>query len=82
LEDRRNAGESSCNFGDGTDQRVQSLVFMMMIKKYVKRYALTVLLHNTKKCLMKLIPRSFQEFSQNFIQYYRYCVLTEKAVET
>jgi len=22
LEDRRNVGESSCNFGDGTDQRV------------------------------------------------------------
>jgi len=28
LEDRRNVGESSCNFGDGTDQRVQSLMFM------------------------------------------------------
>jgi len=23
--------ESSCNFGDGTDQRVQSLLFMMMM---------------------------------------------------
>jgi len=31
LEDRRDAGESSCNFGDGTDQRVQSLMFMMMM---------------------------------------------------
>jgi len=31
LEDRRNVGQSSCNFGDGTDQRVQSLMFMMMI---------------------------------------------------
>ena len=30
-EDRRNVGESSCNFGDGTDQRVQSLMFMMMM---------------------------------------------------
>jgi len=30
LEDRRNVGESSCNSGDGTDQRVQSLMFMMM----------------------------------------------------
>ena len=36
LEDRRNVGESSCNFGDGTDQRVQSLMFMMMmILRYV-----------------------------------------------
>ena len=31
LEDRRNVGESSCNFGDGTDQRVQSLMFMIMM---------------------------------------------------
>ena len=31
LEDRRNVGENSCNSGDGTDQRVQSLIFMMMI---------------------------------------------------
>jgi len=31
LEDRRNVGESSCNFGDGTDQRVQSLIVMMMM---------------------------------------------------
>jgi len=31
LEDRRNVEESSCNFGDGTDQRVQSLMFMMMM---------------------------------------------------
>jgi len=31
LEDRRNVGESSCDSGDGTDQRVQSLMFMMMM---------------------------------------------------
>jgi len=31
LKERRNVGESSCNFGDGTDQRVQSLRFMMMM---------------------------------------------------
>jgi len=31
LEDRRNVGVSSCNSGDGTDQRVQSLMFMMMM---------------------------------------------------
>jgi len=30
LEDRRN-GESSCNFGDETDQRVKSLMFMMLM---------------------------------------------------
>ena len=31
LEDRRSVGASSCNSGDGTDQRVQSLMFMMII---------------------------------------------------
>ena len=31
LEDRRNVGESSCKFGDGIDQRAQSLMFMMMM---------------------------------------------------
>ena len=31
LEDRRSVGASSCNCGDGTDQRVQSLIFMMMM---------------------------------------------------
>ena len=31
LEDRRSVGASSCNSGDGTDQRVQPLMFMMMM---------------------------------------------------
>ena len=31
MEDRRNVGENSCNFGDGTDQRVQSFTFFMMM---------------------------------------------------
>jgi len=35
LEDRRNVGESSCNFGDGTDQRVQSLMFMIKFFLFV-----------------------------------------------
>ena len=35
LEDRRNVGESNCKFGDGRDQRVQSLMFMMMMIYFV-----------------------------------------------
>jgi hypothetical protein len=36
LEDPRNVGENSCNPGDGTVQRVQSLMFMMMMMmKYI-----------------------------------------------
>jgi len=31
LEDRRSVGASSCNSGDGTDQRIQSLMFMRMM---------------------------------------------------
>jgi len=31
LEDRRSIGAGSCNSGDGTDQRVQYLMFMMMM---------------------------------------------------
>ena len=38
LEDRRNAGVSSCNSEDGTDQRVQSLMFMMMILSEPSRW--------------------------------------------
>ena len=38
LEDRRNVGESSCNFGDGTDQRVQFLTFMIMMMMMMMIY--------------------------------------------
>jgi len=43
LEDRGSVGASSCNCGDGTDQRVQSLMFMMMMmmmmtKLQIKEY--------------------------------------------
>jgi len=31
LENRRNVGGSSCNSGEGTDQRVQSLMFIIII---------------------------------------------------
>jgi hypothetical protein len=40
LENRRNFGESSCNFRDGTDQKVQSLMFVMMMitgKKHLEK---------------------------------------------
>ena len=33
LDDLKNVGESSYNPGDGTDQRVQSLVFMIMMNQ-------------------------------------------------
>jgi hypothetical protein len=33
LEDRKNVGKSSCNSGDRTDQRVKSLIFMMILNQ-------------------------------------------------
>ena len=43
LEDRRNVGKRSCNFGDGTGQRVQYLTFMMMMMNvlYVTSFRFT-----------------------------------------
>ena len=43
LEDRRSVGASSCNFGDGTDQRVQSLMFMM------------TMMYNPWKCILVIL---------------------------
>jgi len=40
LEDQRYVGWRSCNSGDGTDQRVQSLMFMMMIMLLLARVQL------------------------------------------
>ena len=41
MEDRRSVGASSCNCGDGTDQRVQSLMFMMMMMNMMMKNPLT-----------------------------------------
>ena len=38
MEDRRSVGVSSCNSGDGMDQRVQSLMFMMMMMMITKGF--------------------------------------------
>ena len=44
MEDQRSVGMSSCNSEDGTDQRVQSLTFMMMIKNTLLWVSIFVLL--------------------------------------
>ena len=43
MEDQRNVGESSCKSEDGTDQRVQSLMFMMMT--YLRKAQMKFLRH-------------------------------------
>ena len=65
MEVRRNVGESSCNSGDGTDQRIQSLMFIMMINwKGLERALLAYFqIHvpdNTKKTI-----RNFREEGQS-----------------
>jgi hypothetical protein len=55
LEDRRNVGESNCNSGDGTDQRVQSLMFMMMKLTKENNYF-------TKECLQMLRETNFEDY--------------------
>jgi len=42
LEDQRSVGASSCNSGDGTDQRGQSLMFMMMMMIYIYIYCFSL----------------------------------------
>ena len=41
LEDLRSVGSSSCNCGDGTDQRIQSLMFMMMMTVVLETSGIT-----------------------------------------
>ena len=62
MEDRRNAGESSCNCGDGTDQRVQSLMFMMMMM---------MMMMNSGGSGPGLTDFSTEENDHKFIQVYQ-----------
>jgi len=46
LEDQRNGEESSCNFRDEMDQRVHSLMFVMMMMKFMRQLLKNILLQN------------------------------------
>jgi len=61
LEDRTNVGESSCNFRDGTDQRVQSLMFMKMMNFSTIRAYIILLLQIL--FLLWMIPSHRTNFS-------------------
>ena len=50
----KNVGESNYNPGDGTDQRVQSLVFMMMNEESVQSVGPQVILDSPRHCKQKL----------------------------
>ena len=55
LEDRRSVDTNSCNSGDGTDQRVQSLMFVMLIiiKCYSRKSQLTSFFNQSPPCWRK-----------------------------
>ena len=61
LEDWRSVGASSCNSGDGTDQRVQSLMFMMMISFLIESGDVAyLLLYRMASCLFHLIIEHYR----------------------
>jgi len=59
LEERRNVGESSCNSGDGTDQRVQSLMFMMIILLHTKLNSRHSRRRHTMNAILKRRNKSY-----------------------
>ena len=61
LGDRRSVGTSSCNSGDGTDQRVQSLMFMMIII-----YNINVLIQFTNLDFSKNSFQNKSHYKQGF----------------
>jgi len=54
LEDQRNVGESSCNSGDGTDHRLQSLMFMMMMMMMLMK---TQIFCNVRPCGWQVVDQ-------------------------
>jgi hypothetical protein len=64
LEDPRNVGENSCNPGDGTDQRVQSLMFMMIKMKKLKYFIV-----NFKTVFKLLFKTTFYISKLNYFEF-------------
>ena len=80
LEDRRNVCESSSNSGDGTDQRVQSLMFMMMTSNVAKQMACIPQfsnrvfrnkLHDCNYCRL-LLSKLLSVFLRNYLHWIQY----------
>ena len=59
MDDLKNVGESSCNPGDGTDQRVQSLTFMMMMM-------MMMMMMIIKHFFLHIINFFFPEYKNSF----------------
>ena len=72
LEDRRNDGENSSNSGDGTDRRIQSLMFIMMIMGKPDRLQMTIRRMRVV-CWIARLPTHFRVC-------YTYCFCTATVV--
>ena len=69
LEDRRSVGASSCNSGDGTDQRVQSLMFMMMMMMlWLKTLSSSVFSVDRTMIVVRWIWDNFQGSGHDLIE--------------
>ena len=58
LEDRRNVGKNSCNFGDGTDQRVKSFMFIIIIIIII--IIITALLNDNAVSFLSLVGKDIE----------------------
>jgi hypothetical protein len=74
LEDRRSVGASSCKSGDGTDQRVQSLMFIIIII-IITNYFLHIYLLRLNK------ETETQEFSVYILNYYILALLNMESTD-
>jgi hypothetical protein len=69
LEDRRNVGESRCNFGDGRDRRVKSLMFILMMMMMMMMIVPTMFGYSTHNITLKRVSITTVpvESSNNYI---------------
>jgi len=84
LKDRISVGASSCNCGDGTDQRVQSLIFIMMMMNFWVRCTVQLKCEGTRWCTGvevkgKLTNAVGSQYPSHYLgtrciqHYYRWC---------
>ena len=65
MEDRRNVGESSCNSGDETDQRVQSLTFMIMMMMMMMVMVANEQCRAMHSLKIRIVPQNFGKNVKN-----------------
>ena len=77
LEDRRSVGMSSCNSGDGTDQRVQSLMFMMMMMMITKGFLIKL-----SQVSFNFLPPESNVFCNSIMVIHNFWAMDQKGYYT